>query len=237
MNMLNEINKIKSEYTHLCKRINLEKDRINLAKGQIEEIHQQINYETESKEKAQNDKELYEKTALFCSAFTEKSQDSISEIFNNIGTSGLKIFGGDKELEFSFDNGNNKNPSVNIEVKQPWEDDSDDELITDITEAEGGGMGDIVALTLRLAMIKLIKPEQKGPIFLDEICRYIAKDESIRATGSFIQEVAKKLDKQFIIITHSNELLDYADKIFIFEKKGNQTILAKEKINNEKAKN
>lgn len=233
--MPNEINQIKLEYSQLCKRINAEKDRINVAKGQIEEIKQQINYEIEEKEKAKNDKALYEKTALFCSAFTEKSQDSISEIFNNIGTSGLRIFGASKELEFSFDKGNKKNPSVNIEVKQPWG--SDEELVTDIIDAEGGAMVDIVALTLRLAMIKLITPEQKGPIFLDEICRYIAKDESIRSTGVFLREVAKELDKQLIIITHSNELLDYADKIFVFEQNNCKTILAKEKINNEKAKN
>jgi len=223
--MSKEVDKLKSEYKLLHKNIENERDRINIAKGQIEEIQKQIDSENEQKNNAKNNKLLYEKTALFCTSFTEKSQDSVSEIFDNIGTSGVRVFGGDRKLQFSFDKSKKKTPSVNIEVSQPWT--NGETLVTDIMDAEGGAMVDVVALTLRLAMIKLISPEQIGPIFLDEVCRYIAKDESIRATGDFLREVSQELDRQFIIITHTNELLDYADKIFVFELGPYKTLIVK----------
>lgn len=228
-----EIEQIKKEYLENHSSIEKEKQRINLAKGQIEEINRQINYEIEQREIVSARQMLYQKTVMFCSAMLENAQQSLEDTFSNIGSSALtKIFGEDKKLKFTFDKAKKKNPSINIEISQPWED--NEELVTDIMEAEGGAMIDIVSLGLRLAMIKLISPEQKGPIFLDEICRYISKNESIRATGEFLREIAEKLDKQLIIITHTPELFNYANKLFIFDIGPKKTINIKEQIFYEK---
>lgn len=220
---------LKKQHTIIDNNVKKQKDRINLSKGQIEEIKKQIEGETTQRDDAQEKQTLYQKTSIFCSSLLEKSQNSVGSTFDNIGSATVsKIFGDDKKLKFSFDKSQKKNPSVNIEISQPWE--NGEELTTDIIDAEGGAMTDIVALGLRLAMIKLITPEQKGPIFLDEICRYISKNNTIRATGEFLREIASRLDKQLIIITHSAELFPYADKLFTFEIGSNKTVIIEEQV-------
>jgi len=223
---------LREQYKEIHSKVENERDRVNIAIGKKETIEKQIQQEINDRDDMQKNQTLYQKTGLFCSAMLGHAQKSLEDTFSNIGSAALnKIFGDDKKLKFSFDKNKKKNPSVNIEISQYW--DKDDDLITDIMEAEGGAMIDIVALGLRLAMIKMISPEQKGPIFLDEICRYIAKNESIRATGEFLREVAEKLDKQLIIITHTPELFNYADKLFTFDIASKKTITIKEQINYE----
>lgn len=232
----NEIEEIKNKYDKISNNLNKHKNNLNILKGKIEEINRQINKEINDRDKAQDDQLLYQKTSIFCTSLLDKTNTSIEEMFSNIGSAALtKIFGDDKKLKFSFDQKKKKNPSINIQVSQPW--DNGEELITNIVDAEGGAMIDIVALGLRLAMIKLITPEQKGPIFLDEICRYISKNESVKSTGEFLKEISSILDKQLIIITHTPELMQYADKLFILEIGPNKSVIIKEQIQNEDQKN
>ncbi len=229
------VESIQQQYQDIHSKIEDKRKKINIAIGKKNAIENQINKEIFSKEEQQQKQILYQKTALFCSAMLEHTQKSLEDTFSNIGSAALnKIFGDDKKLKFSFDKNKKKNPSVNIEISQHW--DKDDDLITNIMEAEGGAMIDIVALGLRLAMIKLISPEQKGPIFLDEICRYISKNDSIRATGEFLREISDKLNKQLIIITHTPELFNYADKLFTFDIAAKKTITIREQINYEEKK-
>lgn len=231
--MNSKIDQLKNQYLNLNKRIEVEKDRINLAKGQIEEINDQLMEEIHYRDEFQSKQVLYQKTAIFCSSMLENAQSSLEKTFSDIGSAALaKIFGDDKKLQFTFDKKKKQNPAVKITVSQSWDD--NDNLVTNVMDAEGGAMMDIVSLGLRLAMIKLISPEQKGPIFLDEICRYIAKNESIKSTGEFIKEVSKKLNKQIILITHTKELFDYADKLFVLDMAQKQTIIVKEQEKSEK---
>lgn len=224
---------LKKQYGDIHKKIKNEKDRINLVKGQIDAINKQISDETLKRDELQSKQILYQKTSIFCSSMLIHAQNSLEKTFSGIGSAALsKIFGENKTLQFSFDKNSEKNPSIQITISQPW--DNNDTLVTDIMDAEGGAMMDIVSVGLRLAMIKLISPEQKGPIFLDEICRYIAKNETIKATGEFIREVSQKLDKQLIIITHTKELFDYADKLFVLDLSNKETITVTEQINCEK---
>lgn len=205
---------------------------VNIYKGKVEEIERQTEQEVKNRQEEQDKQVLYQKTAIFCSKLLEKMQEVLEEIFGNMGTAALsKIFGEDKKLKFTFDKNKQKNPSVDIVVSQPW--DENEDLETSIANAEGGAMKDIVALGLRLAMMKMITPEPEGPIFLDEICRYIAANEGVKAAGEFIREFANKLDKQMIIITHKPELLDYADKVFTVEIAPKKTVRIKERVNTE----
>lgn len=229
-----KIQNLKERYHKLQNRVENERDEINIAKGKLAEITQQIDTEVENRDQLQEQNMLYEKSTLFLSTFLEKEQNLIEDSFSKIGSSALhKVFGEDKELLFTFDKAKKKNPSVNIEIRQPWDD--GEELVTDLLEAEGGAMIDIIAVGLRLAMIKLVSPEQKGPIFFDEICRYIAKNESIRSMGEFLYEVAHKMDKQLIVISHTPELFQYADKLITFEAGNKKSVVIKEQYPNAEA--
>ncbi len=226
---------IKQKYNDLSNKIKTEKEKIGIEKGKLDQIKKQIEDEKKHLEEVQEKQELYQETAIFLTSLLEKNQKSLEDVFSKIGSSSIhKIFGEDKNLLFLFDKAKKKNPSVNIKVSQPFDETPGEELITDIMDAEGGAMVDIVSLSLRLAMIELVNPKQTGPIFLDETFKYVAKNESIRSAGDFLRETSDKMNKQMIIITHSPEILPYADKLFILEQGPKKTVIVKEQSFNEK---
>jgi len=84
----------------------------------------------------------------------------------------------------------------------------------DITplDASGGGAVDVAALGLRIVSWVMSEPKTRNTIIFDEPLRYLSKDKQERAS-KMIKELADKLNLQFIIVTHENELTVYNDNV------------------------
>ena len=80
-------------------------------------------------------------------------------------------------------------------------------------EASGGGVIDVIAFALRLCLWKLKAKRTRGTMILDEPFRFISRDLQLNV-GKMISEVSKKLKLQLIIVSHEEELIDNADKVF-----------------------
>ena len=75
----------------------------------------------------------------------------------------------------------------------------------------GGGVVDIIALALRITAYTL--SNTRNVIILDEPMRFVSKD--LQPQGAeIIKKLSEKLNIQFIIVTHSTEVIDSADKLF-----------------------
>jgi DNA repair exonuclease SbcCD ATPase subunit len=186
-------------------------------KGRREEILTTIEEERAEIVRHESNRELFAKANAFLSSILEDTQKSIEGVFGEIGSSALgKIFGEEKSLRFSFDT-KGKGLKVNVRVMQPWEEGEDKVLATSLDDGEGGGIVDVIAFALRVAMLELVKPRQEGPIMLDETFKYIAADGRLNLAGEFLREVSKQIDRQVILITHQSQLLPYADRVFQFE--------------------
>lgn len=83
----------------------------------------------------------------------------------------------------------------------------------------GGGFVDIISTTLRYAYLKVFNdPEIKSrTIILDEPGKMISEQASIRFT-EFIKYLGTELDKQTILITHNDTLMNAADKMYLVTK-------------------
>jgi len=81
----------------------------------------------------------------------------------------------------------------------------------DPLDADGGGLVQIAAFALRIAVWTLGKT--RNTIVLDEPMNCLSSDSQPLA-AEIIKELSDKLGIQFIIITHQNELTGIADKIF-----------------------
>jgi DNA repair exonuclease SbcCD ATPase subunit len=81
----------------------------------------------------------------------------------------------------------------------------------DAIDSTGGGVVDIVSFALRIAGWKL--SNKRNVIFLDEPFKHLSSVLQVRA-GEILKLLSKELGLQFIIITHSNSLEGYADKLF-----------------------
>lgn len=80
-----------------------------------------------------------------------------------------------------------------------------------LLESRGFGMTDICSFALRVAYVLLHSCDNL--LLIDEPCRNLSKDKHEVASG-MIKELAKELGMQFIIATHSGEMIFHADKSF-----------------------
>jgi DNA repair exonuclease SbcCD ATPase subunit len=84
-------------------------------------------------------------------------------------------------------------------------------------DASGGGAVDIASFALRLSLWSLNK--NRPTIVLDEPFKHLSKDLHPKAL-QMLKAVAQKLKLQIIVVTHSEDLMEDADKIFEVKKVG-----------------
>lgn len=80
-------------------------------------------------------------------------------------------------------------------------------------DATGGGAVDVAAVALRVAMWSLRRPRTRNTLILDEPLRFLSRDLMPRAAAMF-SEISRKLGLQIIMVSHSPELIDGADRYF-----------------------
>ena len=75
----------------------------------------------------------------------------------------------------------------------------------------GGGTIDIASIALLISFIMI---EKKHPvIFLDEAMKHMSKERA-KVAAQFLKSVCEKLILQIIMVTHIQELIEYAHKSF-----------------------
>lgn len=92
----------------------------------------------------------------------------------------------------------------------------------DIIEDKGFGVADIASFALRVAYVLLDSVD--NVLILDEPLRHLDRTRMSYAS-KMIKELSHKLNMQFIIVTHSKELIEHADKIINIEYKNGESII------------
>jgi DNA repair exonuclease SbcCD ATPase subunit len=80
-------------------------------------------------------------------------------------------------------------------------------------EAVGVGAVDVATFSLRIASWSMNEIKSANVIILDEPFKYLSSDYQEKAS-LMIKEISKKLEIQFIIVTHVPMLANYSDRIF-----------------------
>lgn len=80
-------------------------------------------------------------------------------------------------------------------------------------DAVGGGVVDVAAFALRIALWSLKRPKPRAVMVMDEPLRFLSSDLQGRASN-MLKELSEKLGIQFIIVTHEENLLAAGDKTF-----------------------
>jgi DNA repair exonuclease SbcCD ATPase subunit len=80
-------------------------------------------------------------------------------------------------------------------------------------DAAGGGTVDIATFALRIASWSMKNPHSRNTIIMDEPMKNVSAEYQEKASA-MIKDISKKLGIQFIIVTHSETLTSYADRIF-----------------------
>jgi DNA repair exonuclease SbcCD ATPase subunit len=83
----------------------------------------------------------------------------------------------------------------------------------DPLSAAGGGAVDVASFALRIASWSMQRPRSRNTIILDEPYKHLSTNLLPQA-GVMLKQIADKLQLQIIMVTHSEELVDSADKVF-----------------------
>lgn len=79
--------------------------------------------------------------------------------------------------------------------------------------SSGGGPIDIAAMALRITIWTMTQPRTNNVLLLDEPWKFVSKEYQQKAS-IMLSELAKKLKLQIIMVSHSEALIEGADKIF-----------------------
>ena len=80
--------------------------------------------------------------------------------------------------------------------------------------ASGGGAVDVASFALRVASWSMQIPRKNNVLILDEPFKNLSA-EYLPYASELLKKLSEKLNLQIIMVSHSEELIDYADKVFV----------------------
>jgi DNA repair exonuclease SbcCD ATPase subunit len=138
------------------------------------------------------------------------SRDYMKAEIEKLVTQGLRIIFEDAHIEFGINFTTKRNQTEAEFVISRGE--SEENMITgDILSTYGGGLVDIISISLRIIIMQLMKAQ--GPMLLDEPGKNISA-QYIGNFGKFLTQISKTFDRQIIMITHNDRLAEFADNTF-----------------------
>lgn len=102
----------------------------------------------------------------------------------------------------------------------------EDQRVDPLT-ASGGGAVDVAAFALRVASWSMQTPRSRNVMILDEPFRYLSANLLPQA-GDMIRQISEKLNLQIIMVTHAEELIDTADRVFFVQLKNGKSGVTQE---------
>lgn len=198
--------------------------------NEYEESLKHLDFLSSQIEKNQNlsaqlteDIELFEEVRVFLQELAEVARHHVKSGLETIVTLCLQaVFGPTMSFEIDLDTSRN-NTVVDFYVVS----EEGGEIVRFPPEASmGGGVVDTCAIGLRFGMLKVLNPEPKGPVILDEPAKMVSGD-LIDSISSLLQQLTQMFDKQNILVTHHVSLMDVVDNAIYFEKIDGVTVASK----------
>jgi hypothetical protein len=99
---------------------------------------------------------------------------------------------------------------------------------TGIMDSRGGGYVDIISVLTVLVLILQKKKDMQRFLVLDEAFAEVGRDH-LEKVGQFLRFLVEKLDMTVLLITHSEEFMSVADRVYHVQKKGDGPTTIKQK--------
>lgn len=160
--------------------------------------------------------EMVRQARQFLLSFSENLRDKVKERLESIVNTALKAVFVDEQNEFKIIPKQTKNGIVYDLFGVT------NGLITPLQDSNAGGFMDIVAMALQIAFLRLFSNRLRQTMILDEPFKNLDKNRIVLAC-QWLKLVSQEFDIQFIIVTHIDDLIDNADKVFRFVKIAGET--------------
>jgi len=143
------------------------------------------------------------------------SREFIQSEVEQLVTQGLRTIFGNPLIKFNIEFVEKRNQTeANFYLTS--ESDEESRVEGEITFSYGGGVVDIISISLRIILMQLLKLE--GPIILDEPGKNISV-QYVDKFAKFLTDVSSSFDRQIIMVTHNATLANCANNIINVEQK------------------
>jgi len=85
----------------------------------------------------------------------------------------------------------------------------------------GGGVADVCAFALQICFWSLQNPRSRNTLILDEPLKWLKGGDLPVRGAEMIKQLSEKLDVQIVMVSHSDELIESADRVFTVTKDEN----------------
>lgn len=162
--------------------------------------------------------ERLEQIAIVLSSYADERQEAIQAQIEGVVTQGLRtIFG--EPMSFKIVNKMmGKRPEVHFLLVSET---GEHPLETAILEARGGGVAAVAGFLLQ-AVLVLLLPNTTPLLFLDESFSQVS-EEYRPALSQFIKELTERTELQVVLVTHSDEFVTDADRVYRFSQQNGVT--------------
>jgi DNA repair exonuclease SbcCD ATPase subunit len=176
-----------------------------LRKGQRETLLAIIDDKQKKLQKIEHDIDIYQKVNVIYRTAAEYARSQSKRIMENLVTNALTIvFPGDLKFQVELDEKGAK-AEAHFFVSSTYG--GDRVVCNEPQEARGGGIVDIIALALRVALLETSRPPLGGPLILDEPAKHVSEEYS-RSVAQFLNMVVKNFGRQVVMVTHNQHLAD-----------------------------
>lgn len=193
--------------------------QVEQVKGERNILERQLN---NAKEKLKAENELYkliEEAQQILQYTATQTQNKLSFHISEFITSALQSIWGEDACGFELRFIEKRNRT---EVEMLLKTENGEIGLDNLNNIRsGGGVLDVVALALRIALWSL-QPNKQQILILDQPLSNLDQNHLPKA-GELISELSDKLGMQFVMINHNPALFDIADKSFYVEKLGNES--------------
>ena len=154
------------------------------------------------------------KASLFLQSLSDTTRIQVLDRISGIVSECLQVVK-DPNLEFKMV----LQTKANQPVLEMFVRDRTTDQLYDAVQSMGGGLCDLISLSLRVALLVKWSPSLSRILVLDEVGKHISvKDQEL--LSEFVSKLSKALGVQFVWISHSEVLEKSADKIFQVTKDG-----------------
>lgn len=193
------LSNLESKFNSLTSELNSLEGKCSLLSEQVSNSNKKLN-------ELSGKKLVYQKSIELLTFLSELTKQQTKEGFDSLITYALRyVFGEDYKFQLNYGRRGNYE-EIDFDILPP-----DRTEAADPMDSMGGGVIDVVSLALRIVLLELCKPKNTMFLALDEPAKHLSFQYRPKV-GEFFKYISKKTNRQLLIVTHFEELKDYADK-------------------------
>jgi DNA repair exonuclease SbcCD ATPase subunit len=191
----------------LEQRLRAAQARLYQRKGEMRRLEQERAEAEEKLGAALAEAEILEKVSVLLNLTSQHAREQAKQQIEMLVTNTLRhIFGAPYAFKIDLIEKAGR-PEAEFYVISPGE--GGQPLASRPQESRGGGVVDVVALGLRMAMLETYRPQLDGPLILDEPAKHVS-EEFVAPTANFLKTISEFFGRQVIMVTHNPYLAETA---------------------------